>query len=306
MGELAFWTAVLASAVRLTVPTLLAAIGELVSQRAGVLNLGLEGMMIAGAFSSFAVVVATGSPALGLLAGVGGGLFIGLVMVVLSVRGGGNQIVTGLALTLFGLGAAAFLNDQLRDFLHPVPTLPTLSIPLLEDIPLIGRALFGQNALAYLTVVIVLAIAGVLRFTRFGLEATATGHAPLSAEAKGVAIHDVRSVAALIAAATAGLGGAAISVGAVGNFGPNMTAGRGFVAIAVVLLGRWRPGWTVLGAFVFGFTDALQLRLQNLLDVPVQILAALPWVAVLLFLAIGSRITHMPAALARDLAEVTR
>jgi general nucleoside transport system permease protein len=304
MGELAFWTAVLASAVRLTVPTLLAATGELVSQRAGVLNLGLEGMMIAGAFSSFAVVVGTGSEFLGLLAGMAGGLLIGVIMVVISVRRGGNQIVTGLALTLFGLGAAAFLNDQLRDVLHPVPTLPALGIPLLEDIPLIGRALFDQNALAYLTAAIVLAITGLLRFTRFGLETAATGHAPISAEAKGVAIHNVRSVAALIAAAAAGLGGAAISVGAVGNFGPNMTAGRGFVAIAVVLLGRWRPGWMVLGAFVFGFTDALQLRLQNLLDIPVQILAALPWVAVLLLLAIGSRVSQMPAALGRDLAEM--
>jgi ABC-type uncharacterized transport system permease subunit len=305
MGELAFWTAVLASAVRLTVPTLLAAIGELVSQRAGVLNLGLEGMMIAGAFSSFAVVVATGSEVLGLLAGAGGGLVIGAVMVVISVRGGGNQIVTGLALTLFGLGAAAFLNDQLRDALHSVPTLPALGIPVLRDIPLVGQALFDQNVLAYATVGIVLVIAVLLRFTRFGLETAATGHAPLSAEAKGVAIHEVRSLAALIAAATAGLGGAAISVGAVGNFGPGITAGRGFVAIAVVLLGRWKPSWTVFGAFVFGFTEALQLRLQNLLDIPVQILAALPWVAVLLLLAIGSRATRMPAALGRDISEMT-
>lgn len=304
MADLAFWSAVLASAVRLTVPTLLAATGELVAQRAGVLNLGLEGMMISGAFSSFAVVVATGNWVLGLLAGVGGGLLIGAVMVVVSVRGGGNQIVTGLALTLFGLGAAAFLNDQLRDALHTVETLPTIGIPLLKDIPLVGRALFEQNVLAYLAALLVLVVAGVLRWTRFGLEATAIGHAPGSAAAKGVAVRRIRSVATLIAAGAAGLGGAAISIGAVGNFGPNMTAGRGFVAIAVVLLGRWKPAWTILGAFVFGFTDALQLRLQNLLDVPVQILAALPWVAVLLFLAVGSRLSHMPAALGRDLPEI--
>jgi len=304
VADLAFWSAVLASAVRLTVPTLLAATGELVAQRAGVLNLGLEGMMISGAFSSFAVVVATGNWVLGLLAGVGGGLLIGAVMVVVSVRGGGNQIVTGLALTLFGLGAAAFLNDQLRDALHTVETLPTIGIPLLKDIPLVGRALFEQNVLAYLAVLLVLVVAGVLRWTRFGLEATAIGHAPGSAAAKGVVVRRIRSVATLIAAGAAGLGGAAISIGAVGNFGPNMTAGRGFVAIAVVLLGRWKPAWTILGAFVFGFTDALQLRLQNLLDVPVQILAALPWVAVLLFLAVGSRLSHMPAALGRDLPEI--
>lgn len=303
MADLAFWSAVLASAVRLTVPTLLAATGELVAQRAGVLNLGLEGMMISGAFSSFAVVVSTGNWVLGLLAGVGGGVLIGAVMVVVSVRGGGNQIVTGLALTLFGLGAAAFLNDQLRDALHTVETLPTIGIPLLKDIPLVGRALFEQNVLAYLAILLVLMVAAVVRWTRFGLEATAIGHAPRSAAAKGVAVRRVRSVATLIAAGAAGLGGAAISIGAVGNFGPNMTAGRGFVAIAVVLLGRWKPAWTVIGAFVFGFTDALQLRLQNLLDVPVQILAALPWVAVLLFLAVGSRLSHMPAALGRDLPD---
>jgi simple sugar transport system permease protein len=302
MVEAAFWTAVLASGVRLTVPTLLAALGELVAERAGVLNLGLEGMMIAGAFGSFAVVVATGDAALGLAAGMAGGLLIGLLMVVIAVRGGGNQIVTGLALTLFGLGATSFLNDQLRTVLHPIAPLPTVGVPLLREVPLVGRALFDHNILAYLAVLLTVLVAAVMRWTRFGLEATAIGHDPLSAVAKGVPVRTVRSVTTLVAGAAAGLGGAAISVGAVGNFGPNMTAGRGFVALAVVLLGRWQPGWTMLGAFVFGFTDALQLRLQNLLEVPVQILAAFPWVAVLLYLAIGARFTRMPAALGRDLA----
>jgi simple sugar transport system permease protein len=303
MAAVAFWTAVLASGVRLTVPTLLAAIGELVSQRAGVLNLGLEGMMIVGAFSSFAVMVVTGQPLLGLAASVAAGLFIGLIMVVISVRGGGNQIVTGLALTLFGLATAGFLNEQLRQTLHPVDTLPPIGIPVLDGMPVLGPALADQNVLAYIAVLIVLVVAGVLRWTRFGLEVTATGHAPLSAAAKGVPIIWVRSIATLIAAATAGLGGAALSIGSVGNFGPNMTAGRGFVAIAVVLVGRWKPAWTVLGAFVFGFTDALQLRLQNVVHVPVEILAALPWVAVLLLVVIGTRFAQMPAALGRDIPQ---
>jgi simple sugar transport system permease protein len=300
MLELGFWSAVLASAVRLTVPVLYAALGELVAERSGVLNLGLEGMMIAGAFAGFAAAEATGETAVGIVAGVVGGVVIGAGMVVIAVRGRGNQIVTGLALTLLGAGLANFLYDELSDGFRAISPATVYAIPGLSRLPLVGEGLFEQNLIAWGAVALAVVVAVLLRHSRAGLEVVAVGHDPEAAAARGVSVVRVQSLSTLFAAGCAGLGGAALSLGALGSFNANLTGGRGFVAIAVVILGRWQPLWTVLGAFAFGFVDALQLRLQTEIDLPTGVLGALPWIVVLLLLVLSSRSSRMPAALGRN------
>lgn len=301
-GMIAFTTALLASGVRLTVPILVTALGELVSERAGVINLGLEGMMISGSLAAFALAGLSGNLILGILGGVVAGTVMGMVMVLVAVRRRSNQLVTGFAITVFGLGITSFLYAQYGETLPPIVTLPELRVPVLAALPIIGGGLFDQNVLAYASLGLTVVVALMLRRTRFGLQVLATGNDPAAAAAKGVRVGRVQTAATLFAAACAGLGGAAMSLGSVGNFGPNMTAGRGFVAIAVVILGRWKPSWTLLGALIFGLADSLQLRLQDLVRVPTDLLPGLPWVVVVGLLIVGSRWTHMPKALGQDLA----
>jgi simple sugar transport system permease protein len=279
-----FTAGLVASGVRLAVPTALAAIGETISQRAGVFNLGLEGMMMVGAFTGFAAASASGSAALGLLAGAGGGCAVALLMVASAVYRGTNVIVSGFALVLLGQGLGNFLYAQSQDRLSTFQPLSEIDLGPVSDIPFLGEALFRQSALAYLTVGLALVVGLLLARTRFGLEVDAAGADPGAATAKGVDVRRTRAVAVSCAGLFAGLGGAAITVGALGNFGHNVTAGKGFVAISLVAIGRHRVGWVVTAALLFGLLEALQSRLQDFEGVPVDFLPALPWMAVVLAL----------------------
>jgi simple sugar transport system permease protein len=279
-----FSVGVLASGVRLAVPTALAAIGESVSQRAGIFNLGLEGMMIVGAFTGFAVAVAADSPALGMVAGGAGGAALASLMVLGSVWRGTNVIVTGFALILLGQGLANFFYAQNQGRLPTFEPLGELDLGFLSNIPLVGRILFQQNALLFVTLGLALLVALLLGRTRFGLEVDASGSDPTSATAKGVSVRRTRSIAVLTAGLFAGLGGAAITVGSVGNYGNNITAGRGFVAISLVAIARGRIGWVLVAAFLFGTLEAAQARLQDVGAIPVEMLPALPWIAVVVAL----------------------
>ena len=279
-----FSIGVLASGVRLAVPTALAALGETVSQRAGIFNLGLEGMMMVGAFTGFAAASALGSPALGLLAGAAGGAALSLLMVGGAVWRGTSVIVTGFALILLGQGLANFLYAQNQGRLPTFEPLGEIDLGPLSDLPLVGRVLLEQNALYFVAVGLALVLALLLRRTRFGLEVDASGSDPAAATAKGVSVRRTRSLAVLCAGLLAGLGGAAITVGSVGNFGSNITAGRGFVAISLVAVARGRIGWVLVAAFLFGTLEAAQARLQDVGGVPVELLPALPWLAVVLAL----------------------
>lgn len=274
------------SGIRLAVPTLLAAIGEAISERSGVLNLGLEGMMMVGAFTAFAVTSSTGSAPIGLAAGAGGGALLASVMALSSVVRGTNQIVTGFALILLGQGLANFLYAQTQDDVLSFEPLHEIRLGPLADIPFVGGILFEQNALAYLALVLALVVWLVFAKTRFGLEVTACGSDPGAALAKGVGVVRVQVLGVLLAGAFAGLGGGAISVGAVGNFGHNITAGKGFVAIALVALARNRIPLVVVAAFAFGTLEALQTRLQDVGVIPIEFLPAIPWITVVLALVV--------------------
>jgi simple sugar transport system permease protein len=281
-----FSVGVLASGVRLAVPTALAALGEAVSQRAGVFNLGLEGMMMVGAFTGFAVASAESSRPLGLLAGAAAGGALSLLMIYGTVWHGTNMIVTGFALILLGQGFGNFLYAQNQARLPTFEPLGELDLGFLSDLPLLGRVLFQQNALVLVTVGLAVVLALLLHRTRFGLEVDASGSDPAAAAAKGVSVRRTRSLGVLAAGMLAGLGGAAITVGSVGNFGSNITAGRGFVAISLVAVARGRIGWVLAAAFLFGTLEAAQARLQDVEGIPVEFLPALPWIAVVLALIV--------------------
>jgi simple sugar transport system permease protein len=300
---MSFTTGVLVSAVSLLVPLLLAALGELVAERAGVINIGLEGMMVAGGYAGFTVMLHTGNAWLAGLAGVGGGMAVAGVMAAVAVYGRANQIVTGFALFLMVPGIVDFLYGQESAGLATVPSTPhldPLAIPLLHDLPLVGEALFEQNGFWYVLVGLAVIVAFMVKRTRFGLELAACGHDPEAAETRGVHVLRVRALATLWAGALAGLGGAALTVGALGAYSQGVMAGRGFIAIAIVILGRWRVGWVIPAAVVVALSDALRLRVGESVDVPVQLVGMLPWLVVLVLLVVGARaIGRMPKALGR-------
>jgi simple sugar transport system permease protein len=279
-----FSASVLASGIRLAVPTALAALGEAISQRAGVFNLGLEGMMMVGAFGGFAIASSSGSALLGLIVGALAGAALASLMVLGNVVFGTSMIVTGFSLVLLGQGLGNFLYAERQESLASFPPLAELDLGPLGEIPLLGATAFDQNALFPALLVLALGVWLLLARTRFGLEVDASGSDPGAAVAKGVSVRRTRSLAVLAAGLLAGLGGAAITVGSVGNFGSNITAGRGFVAISLVAIARGRIGWVLVAALLFGTLEAAQSRLQDVDGIPVEFLPALPWIAVVLAL----------------------
>jgi ABC-type uncharacterized transport system permease subunit len=301
MVTVAFWTAVLASGVRLSISVGTAAIGEMVTERAGVLNLGLEGTMIIGAFTAFATAYETGSVWIGLGAGALAGALVGLLFALLVVYLRVDQVVAGLSVTLFGVAFTSFLNTEIyggSPIPPRVPTPSTLEIPLLKDIPLIGEPLFQQNRVAYVAAAIIVVIALFLRSSYSTIVLDAVGEAPGAADAAGHSVSLTRLLATAFGAGMAGLGGGVLVVGQLGFFNSNVTAGRGWVALALVIFGRWKPGWIVAGAVLFGTLDALQFRFQTLDSViPFEFFIALPFVVTLLALTVGSRGVHGPSAL---------
>ncbi len=272
-----FDIALFAAAVRLAVPLVLAALGELVSERAGVINIGLEGMMLTGAYAGFITAYGTGDVLLGIVAGVLAGLAVGALMALVSVNLRGDQIVVGVAINLLAAGITLFLYRLQFQGAQPTTVrMRPYAVPLLSDIPVVGPVLFRQLPLVYVVYVLVPLVALVLHRTRSGLMVRATGETPVAVAAAGVGVVRVQWAAVLTAGGLAGLGGAFLSVGQVGLFAENMTSGRGFLALAAVVFGRWRPYGVVAACAVFGFTDALQLRLQSMQSVPRSL-----WLAVL-------------------------
>ncbi len=269
-------------------PLVFASQGELVVEKSGVLNLGVEGMMIMGAISAFATAVGTGSALLAILAGAAGGaliaaLFGGLVLWLKS-----NQVATGLALTIFGLGLSALLGHTLvgKTFVG----LPTNFIPVLSDIPIIGRLIFGYDAMVYLSVFSVLAIVWFLNRTRAGLILRAVGENHHAAHAIGYPVTLIRFLAILFGGGMAGLGGAYLSIVYTPLWVENMTAGRGWIALALVVFATWKPWRAFLGAYLFGGISIIQLHIQGFgVDMPSQILSMLPYLVTIVVLVIISR-----------------
>lgn len=279
----------LASLLVAATPILFAALGELVVERAGVLNLGVEGMMIIGAVCGFITAVNTGSPLLGFAGAALGGAALSLVFALLVLGLLSNQVATGLALTLFGLGLSALMGQSYIGIKSP--TLPKLELGPLADLPLIGPALFGQDLMVYLGLAMTAAIWFILRHTRLGLVLRAVGENAEAAHALGLKVRLVRLGAIMFGGAMAGLGGAYISLARVPQWTEGMTSGAGWIALAIVVFAAWRPGRCMIGAWLFGGVTVLQLNLQAAgIAIPVALLSMLPYIttiAVLAFMPAG-------------------
>ena len=289
----------IASLMVAATPLVLAAIGELVVERAGVLNLGVEGMMIVGAISGFAVAVETGSPWLGFLAAAVGGAVLSLLFVLLTQVALANQVASGLALTLFGLGLSSRMGQGYVG-IKP-PAIGRLDIPLLSDLPVVGPILFGHDFVLYLGVLIIAAVWAVLKFTRAGLILRAVGENHDAAHALGYKVVRIRVMAILFGGACAGLGGAYISLIRVPQWTEGMTAGIGWIALALVVFASWKPWRILLGAWLFGGITVLQLNLQAAgVAIPVEYLAMSPYVVTIVVLVILSADrSRAPASLGR-------
>jgi simple sugar transport system permease protein len=296
-----FLVSLLAATLRLATPLILAGLGELFSERAGVLNIGIEGMMLLGSLVGFLCAFWAKNPWLGLLAGVGAGTLLALVSGYLSISLGADQIVTGLGINIFAAGLAGVLYrfvfgiSAQRTWGTPLPEWP---IPILGDLPILGPVFFRQVPLVYLAFALVPVAWWVLFRTPFGLRVRAVGEHPLAGATAGVDVIRIRYGCVLLAGAMAGLAGSFLSVGQMNMFFDNMTAGRGFIALAAVIFGRWMPVGTMAAALLFGWADALQLRLQVLgFKLPHQILLMLPYLATMVVLAGAVGRARLPAAL---------
>ena len=292
----------LEAAVRLGIPLALAALGETITQRSGVINIGLEGSIIAGALGGAMGALAFESAGLGVVAGALAGLAVALVFAAFAVGLGVDQIITGTAVTIGGLGLTGAIYQSsfgVTGTALSLPTLAPLDIPLLSQIPVIGSLLFGQAPTAYLAYLLAPALWYFLYRTASGLELRAVGEAPYAAQAAGVRVLRVRFLATLFGGALAGIAGAHLSLAHAGTFAEGMSAGKGFIAIAVVALGRWNPALVLLAALFFGGASAMQFFLQALgLDVPYQLFLAFPYVLTLAALAGWMGSSRAPASLA--------
>ncbi|PQO23028.1 ABC transporter permease [Rhodobacteraceae bacterium WD3A24] len=268
-------------------PIMLAGIGELISEKAGVLNLGVEGMMITGAITGFAIAVQTGNPYLGMIAAMAGGAALALIFAVLTQLLLANHVASGLALTLFGLGFSSLLGQPYVG-VRPPRTFK-LEIPVLSDIPVLGRVLFQHDLIVYISVIVVALVWYFLKYTRAGLILRAVGENHDAAHALGYGVVKVRFLAILFGGATAGLGGAYLSLVRVPQWTEGMTAGAGWIALALVVFASWRPWRVLLGAYLFGGIVVLQLNLQAAgVRVPVEYLAMSPYLITILVLVIIS------------------
>ncbi len=299
---LAILTGFLAAAIRISTPLLLAATGELINERAGVINLGIEGAMLAGALAS-AIGAATGGPWVGVLAAVGAGVLIALVFSAVAIGARADQIITGTAVTLGSVGLTGALYRTVFGASGPglsIPTFAAWPVPGLRTIPVLGPALFEQSALTYLAWLLVPLAAWFLFRSWWGLALRATGESAEAARASGVPVRKLQLLATLTGGALAGLAGATLVLAQVGTFAEKMTAGRGFIAIAIVVLGRWRPGGVLLAALLFGGASALQFAFQAMgLAVPYQLFLAMPYAIALLALAGAVGKARAPSGLGR-------
>jgi ABC-type uncharacterized transport system permease subunit len=290
-------------------PFLYAALGEVFAQRSGVLNLGVEGIMLMGAFTSIYVISDKGfgaHPAVGLLAAVIVGALLGLVMAVVSVTLQAEQGISGIGLTMFGLGISTLLFRVLSEGVIVVGSMEPLHIPVLSELPLIGPILFQQNVLTYGAFALVPVSAWVLNRTTWGLQIRAVGQNPTAADAMGVNVTRVRYSTVILGGALAGVAGATLSIALTGVFQENMTAGRGFIAVALVYFGGWSPWKIMLGALLFSAANNLQIWAQVLdvrigeSSIPPNLLIMLPYVLTIIVLIFArDRQRREPAALTK-------
>lgn len=280
--------AIILSVLAASTPLLIAATGELVTERSGVLNLGVEGMMIVGAACGFGGAWLTGSIFVGALFGIIAGMLMSLIFALMALGLAVNQVATGLALTILGIGlsgliGAGFVGERITPATH-------LYIPGLTDVPLIGRVLFGEDAFVYFSIALIIGVWWFLYRTRAGLVLRACGDNHASAHALGYPVLRIRTLAVMFGGACAGLAGAYLPLAYTPFFTPGMTAGRGWIALALVVFSSWRPARLVVGAYLFGAVTILQLHAQGWgIGVPSQFMSALPYLATVIVLVLLSR-----------------
>jgi simple sugar transport system permease protein len=297
-------TPVIASTVVAATPLIYAALGEVVVERTGVLNLGIEGMMLVGAVAGFAVALHSGSMLLGMAAAAGAAMVLSFLFAYLTLTLQTNQVATGLALTLFGVGFSAFVGHDFAG--TPIAGLRPLDIPVLSDLPIIGPLVFHYDVMVYLSLVLFVAVQWFLAKTHNGLLIRAVGESPTVAHAIGHPVIRVRYLAVLFGGAMAGIAGAYLSLVQTPMWVENMTAGKGWIALALVVFGTWKPTRVVLGAYLFGGVTVSQLYAQGFgIAVPSEFLSMLPYAATVLVLVLICRdpktiLLNQPASLGRS------
>jgi general nucleoside transport system permease protein len=301
--SVAFATSLIAGTIRLATPILYAALGELVTERSGVLNLGVEGSMLMGAFAGFFFAHRTGSQWIGfIMAMVIGGL-MGLILAFLVATLKTNQVVAGLSLNILASGLSFYLYriafpDAGGSTMPTVPTFPEIKIPILSEIPILGPALFNHVIITYLVFLAVPVMFFVLYRTTIGLELRALGDNPRAVDTKGINIPLFQYAAIIFGGMMAGAGGSVLTLSATGMFVPDITAGRGWIALAIVIFGNWQPYMVLLGALFFGLLDSFQLQIQGVgVQMPYQILLAIPYVLTIVALLVRQKRSGEPLAL---------
>lgn len=301
-----FIVTLLAAGVRMAVPIMLAATGEIFAERSGILNIGLEGQMLIGAFTSFIVGFFTGNLVLALLAGIISGIMMALLMAVACISWHAQHVVTGITLNIFALGFTSFWYRVAFGVTTSPPKaniagLGVQKIPILSDIPYVGEILFSQNFLFYLAIALAVISFFVIFKTQFGLKIRASGEYPQAAETMGTKVKKMRYLSMIICGAAAGLGGTFLSLISLNRFVDNITASRGFIALAIVIFGKWNPLLVMASALLFGLTDAFQLRLQAIgVNVPYQLMLMLPYVLTILMMIFTAKNSSSPKALGED------
>jgi general nucleoside transport system permease protein len=306
-----FTIAFVSGAVRIATPVLLAALGELVTERAGVMNLSIEGMMLTGAFTAFITTYEIDSLWLGVVAGMLSGALVAVLMAVMSVTMRLDQVVSGLAINVLASGLTFYLfrvkfQDVGQENLPNVATFGPAEINGLSSIPVVGEVLFSQPPLTYVALLAVPLTALFLARTRYGLEIRVIGENPRAADMRGVSVSARRYAAVVFGGMMAGIAGAFLTLDSAGLFVPNISGGRGFIAFALVIVGNWSAGKILLGSLFFGAIDSLQLQLQAVgADLPYQLLLALPYLLTIVVLVVGRRRSGAPLALGRPYARET-
>lgn len=295
--------AILLTIATAATPLLIAALGELVVERSGVLNLGVEGMMIMGAVGGFAAASLTGNPWIGVVVAILFGAITSLAFAFLTLSLAANQVATGLALTILGLGLSGLIGEPFVG--QAGIKLSNISIPVLTDLPLVGPLLFGQDPIFYMSIGLVIGVAWFLFKTRFGLTLRSIGDNHVSAHALGIPVLRYRYLAVMFGGACAGLAGGHLSLVYTPQWVENMSAGRGWIALALVVFASWRPARVLAGAYLFGAVSIGQLHAQALgVGVPSQLLTALPYIATIVVLVLISQnvrttLINTPAMLGR-------
>ena len=284
-----FMQELMLSMVRMATPILIVALAELYSERAGLVNIGLDGIMAFGSLAGFLTCYITGDPYLGILAGAIGGVLINMVYAFCTITLGAEQIVYGMAINIFAPALASFIYKiyfGINSSLINATLMEEVPIPLLSKIPVLGDVLFNHTPIVYLAYLLVPVTYIFLNKTKAGLNFKAVGEFPKAAESLGINVIRQKYLASIICGALAGIGGAYLTTCYISSYSDGVVSGRGFIALSAVIFGRWMPGGVLLAALMFGFTDALQLRMQVMTpDTPYQLLAMIPYLCTLFVLA---------------------